>query len=208
MLLEGDLRAVDLPTLLQWKGRDRVKILVERDGKAGVIYLAGGKVVHAELGDCQGEEAFWRLLQWEEGRFVVEEEGPPPTVTLDEDVSLLLLRGAHVLDEGLADEGEWVEGNEGEEDEEIDYEEVARTLETIPSVKRARFFQEDPGFPQVRGLLDALEELEEGFTWGEIGPWIDGKLVILKRAEGFYLFNVDSGYDARKLFKILERRVG
>lgn len=205
MLLEGDLRAVDLPTLLQWKRGDRVKILVERDGKEGVIYLAGGKVVHAELGDCQGEEAFWRLLQWEEGRFVVEEEGPPSTVTLDEDVSLLLLRGAHVLDEELADEGEW--DDEGE-DEEVDYEEVARTLEAIPPVKRARFFQEDPGFPQVKELLDALEELEEGFTWGEIVPWIDGKLVILKRAEGFYLFNVDSGYDARKLFKILERRVG
>ncbi len=203
MLLEGDLKAVDLPTLLQWKGKDKVKIVVEKDGKEGVIYLAKGKVVHAELGDCQGEEAFWKLLQWDEGRFVVKEEDPPPTITLNEEISLLLLRGAHVLDEELADEGEWSYGDEG-----VDYEEVARTLEAIPTVKEARFFEEDPGLPQVRDLLDALEELEEGFTWGEIMPWKDGKLVVLKRAEGFYLFNVDLGYDVRKLFRILERRVG
>ena len=201
MLLEGDLKAVDLSTLLQWKGGDRVKIVVERDGVEGVIYLAGGKVLHAEMGDYEGEEAFWRLLQWEDGRFVVEEDSPPK-VTLDEDVSLLLLRGAHVLDEELArdEEEEW--------EEEVDYQEVAKALEEIPSVKRANYFQDDPGFPDVRKLLEALKELDEGFVWGEVTPWMDGKLVVLKREEGFYLFSVESGYDARKLFKILERRVG
>ncbi len=203
MLLEGDLRAVDLSTLLQWKGGDKVKIVVEKDGKEGVIYLEGGRVLHAQVGDFEGEEAFWRLLQWEEGRFVVE-EGFPPKVTLDEDVSLLLLRGAHILDEELAEEEvEW----EGEE-EVVDYEAVAKALEEIPSVKRAKFFEEDPGFPRVRELLEALDELDEGFVWGEFSPWMDGKLVLLKREEGFYLFNVDSGYDSRKLFRILERRVG
>ncbi len=203
MLLEGDLKAVDLSTLLQWKGGDRVKIVVERDGVEGVIYLAGGKVLHAEMGDYEGEEAFWRLLQWEDGRFMVEEDSPPK-VTLDEDVSLLLLRGAHVLDEELAQDEE----EEWEEEEEVDYREVAKALEEIPSVKRAKYFQDDPGFPGVRKLLETLKELDEGFVWGEMAPWMDGKLVVLKREEGFYLFSVESGYDARKLFKILERRVG
>jgi len=157
MLLEGDLQAVDLPTLLQWKGGDRVKIVLIKGDERGEIYLDTGKVIHAQVGGIEGEEAFCELLQWGEGKFIVE-EGVSPKITLGEEVSFLLLKGAHILDEEFTDED--VEDEEEFQESPIDYEEVIRELEEIPSVKRARYLEEYSGTTGVHLLLRALEELE------------------------------------------------
>ncbi|HYA42618.1 MAG TPA: DUF4388 domain-containing protein [Syntrophobacteraceae bacterium] len=46
----------------------KVDSLNVADG-TGSFYLDSGNVVHAELGDKIGEEAFFEILQWERGRF-------------------------------------------------------------------------------------------------------------------------------------------
>jgi len=35
----------------------------------GLIYFRDGEIVHAETGDLEGEEAFYRILSWEVGVF-------------------------------------------------------------------------------------------------------------------------------------------
>ena len=44
-------------------------IKVESPAGSGRVCLDSGNVVHTESGGTIGEEAFWKLLQWEKGRF-------------------------------------------------------------------------------------------------------------------------------------------
>lgn len=198
-LLQGDLGAMDLATLVQLKGGEKARILLNRGDEEGEVYVGGGRVFHARVGSREGEEAFFYLLTWHDGEFVVE-EGEPQEVTMGEDVSLLLLRGAQVLDEV-------VEGDGGG-----DYLPLARELEQIPSVWEGGVYQggevEGLSFPQGRDLVQAIEGLGQGFSWGEIRPWRDGKLILVRQGNSVFFFHVDLRYDPRKLFRVLERRLG
>jgi len=69
--LEGSLTQIPLADLLQVFGLNRKDgtLFLIREGERGSISLAGGRVVDAEIGPVAGEKAFFRLLQWEEGKF-------------------------------------------------------------------------------------------------------------------------------------------
>ena len=69
--LEGSLTQIPLADLLQVFGLNRKDgtLFLTREGERGSISLAGGRVVDAEIGPVAGEKAFFRLLQWEVGKF-------------------------------------------------------------------------------------------------------------------------------------------
>ena len=58
-----------------------------------------GSIIHCTLGDKTGEEAFYDLMRWKQGKFTAKPctEFPPRTITVS--VMSLLMEGARRLDE-------------------------------------------------------------------------------------------------------------
>jgi hypothetical protein len=64
-----------------------------------MVYMRGGKVVHATYRDLAGEEAFYHLIGWGDGDFEVETNLASPETTIHSDVEHLLLEGVKRIDE-------------------------------------------------------------------------------------------------------------
>ncbi len=103
-LIRGDLSEYRLADLLQFiasLGRDG-QLLIEQDlplPRSAGIYFMGGQVVHAQLPPFVGEEAFFRLLEWQSGRFVFLMQARPERQTIAAELKALLLDGLREQDE-------------------------------------------------------------------------------------------------------------
>ncbi|MCB9764683.1 MAG: DUF4388 domain-containing protein [Alphaproteobacteria bacterium] len=94
----SELSLADLIQTLSLGGRT-AEVSLSGGAHRGLVYLAEGQVVHATHGNEAGEEAFFALLLWDEGRFAVRfgAASPPPNVTRKTD--FLLLEGLRRIDE-------------------------------------------------------------------------------------------------------------
>jgi hypothetical protein len=101
MTFQGSLAELHLPDIIQ---------LVSVSGKTGVfrltggshggeIYLKKGKIVHAALGDLEGEEAVYSLAIWREGEFRFDTAVTAPRETIRKSNTSLLMEAARRLDE-------------------------------------------------------------------------------------------------------------
>ena len=203
ILLQGKLEALDLATLIQLQNDKSVRIKVQNeDGEEGEIYLGEGQILHALLGPCVGEDALFRLLAWKKGAFLME-EGATDAISIGEDAGLVLLRGLQTVDEEVS-----LEQEEDVEDALF----LVREVEQIPSVWRGGVVVEGKvegdWLPFEEGFVDVLDELESGLSWGEVRPVGDGKVVLIRKRSLTFVFHVDYRYEARKLLKIIERRMG
>jgi hypothetical protein len=101
MAFQGSLAELHLPDIIQ---------LVSVSGKTGVfrltggshqglIYLEKGRIVHAELGDLEGEEAVYSLAIWREGEFRFDSGVSAPRQTIEKSNTSLLMEAARRLDE-------------------------------------------------------------------------------------------------------------
>jgi hypothetical protein len=74
MAIEGNLQDMSLVDIIQLRCRDSESsaVLLTRGNQEGAIYFADGQVLHAIHGNDQGEEAFYRLLQWQDAHFVIK----------------------------------------------------------------------------------------------------------------------------------------
>jgi hypothetical protein len=101
MAFQGSLAELHLPDIIQ---------LVSVSGKTGVfrltggahqgeIYLEKGRIVHAELGDLEGEEAVYSLAIWREGEFRFDTGVAAPRQTIQKSNTSLLMEAARRLDE-------------------------------------------------------------------------------------------------------------
>jgi hypothetical protein len=100
MALVGNLRDLKLANLIQLNCMERntAKLTIDYAGKYGTIYFQGGQVVHAEFDPDLGEQAIYRLLSLEEGKFKVENGVRAPAETIKTSWSNLLLEGLHQKD--------------------------------------------------------------------------------------------------------------
>lgn len=75
----GQLKDTNLLRLLQDNslGQQMVRITVQSAAQVGDIYLAGGNVVQAMLGNLRGEQALHRMLTWSHGAFRIESAQQP-----------------------------------------------------------------------------------------------------------------------------------
>jgi len=101
MTFQGSLKELHLPDVIQLvsvSGKSGVFVL-SYEGEDGLIYLENGRIVHAVLGEIQGEEAVYTLATWGDGsfRFYPEEESPAHTITKSN--TNLLMEAARRLDE-------------------------------------------------------------------------------------------------------------
>ena len=169
------------------------------------VYLEGNRVLHASVGSLKGQEAFLELLSWREGSFVVE-VGEPEEVTLDKEVSILLLEGVHYLDGKL---------DKDKVETESRCVSLLEDLLNIPSVKgvcgyldKKKVGNIDINEAEAEKIVDAITSVSDGFVWGQVHPWKEKRLVVVKdRLSGMILFfHLESHYNVRKLLKILESK--
>lgn len=88
----GTVTNISLPDLIQLLciGRNSCRMKIRTGSHKGLIYFRDGEIVHAETGELEGEEAFYRILSWEVGIF----EGDriePEKETIHENWDFLLM---------------------------------------------------------------------------------------------------------------------
>lgn len=95
MPLQGNLQEMSLANLIQVNCQEMrsARLVLTRADQSGEIYFSDGQVVHARLGDLQGEAAIYALLQWDEGTFVLEREVAAWEKTVTIPWKALLLEG-------------------------------------------------------------------------------------------------------------------
>ncbi|MFQ5586028.1 MAG: DUF4388 domain-containing protein [Thermodesulfobacteriota bacterium] len=102
MSIQGRLRDMGLADIIQvFHMQNKTTAIRVGSGEGyGMVYMRGGKVVHATYRDLTGEDAFYRLIGWGDGEFEVETNLASPDTTIHTDVEQLLLESAKKLDEG------------------------------------------------------------------------------------------------------------
>jgi hypothetical protein len=101
MAFQGSLKELPLPDIIQLvsvSGKTG-KFTLTREADRGLIYLKGGQMVHASVGDLQGEEAIYALSIWSTGdfQFNAGEEADRQTITKSN--TNLLMEAARRVDE-------------------------------------------------------------------------------------------------------------
>jgi predicted regulator of Ras-like GTPase activity (Roadblock/LC7/MglB family) len=100
MALVGNLKDLKLPNLIQLNCMERntAKLTLEHAGKFGIIYFQNGQIVHAEYEPDIGENALFRMMILNDGKFRVESGVRPPVRSINTNWNNLLLEGLHRLD--------------------------------------------------------------------------------------------------------------
>jgi CheY-like chemotaxis protein len=137
----GKLGGISLVDLLQVLniGRRTAAVTVTRGELEGRIFLCNGEVVHAEVGDIAGRDAFQRLMAWKGGRFGSEPGVMPDRTTIQESFNGLLLDTFREQDEVERDDlssdglsfdfsGEPPIARGGAEDPELSLERLAQAI--------------------------------------------------------------------------------
>ena len=102
MAFQGSLKELPLPDIIQLvsvSGKTGVFSLKREGDATGEIFLRGGHIVHAELGDLQGEEAVYELAIWPEGDFVFTPGRETEVTSIQKSNTNLLMEAARRIDE-------------------------------------------------------------------------------------------------------------
>jgi len=102
MAFQGSLKELPLPDIIQLvsvSGKTGVFSLRRNGDSSGEIYLRGGQIVHAFVGDLQGEEAMYELAIWPEGDFVFTPGMETELTTIHKSNTNLLMEAARRIDE-------------------------------------------------------------------------------------------------------------
>ncbi len=99
--MQGKLQDMAVADLIQHNCQDQktARLTIESNGQQAILFFKEGAVQHATLGDLQGEEVVYQILNWQDGQFTLETGHPPPAATISRSWSGLLLEGARRLDE-------------------------------------------------------------------------------------------------------------
>jgi DNA-binding response OmpR family regulator/tetratricopeptide (TPR) repeat protein len=95
----SDMAVVDLIQTIEISRKSGVIHFQGAEGKRAAIYFRNGKVIDAELGRLQGEDAVYRLLIWVEGEFEVEFKNVRRKDVIELSSQGLLMEGMRRVDE-------------------------------------------------------------------------------------------------------------
>jgi hypothetical protein len=96
--LELRMSLLDLVQFVSISGKEG-KLLVRCGGETGTLFFRNGKLLHAETGNTQGADAFYKVAVWDGGDFFFAEVSVDCPKTITEGLSSLLLEAAHLQDE-------------------------------------------------------------------------------------------------------------
>ncbi len=99
--LSGSLKVVPLPELVQTlRSAGKTGLLRLTGGpETGDLYFESGELRHAAAGTSVGEEAFYRLMGWAEGKFVFDPKARQDKVSIHRPTMAILVDGMRKLDE-------------------------------------------------------------------------------------------------------------
>ncbi len=97
----GDLKNLGVPDIVQTLhlGLKTACVRVTGKGGDGKIWFENGRIRHAELGSLSGELAFYEMLRWQEGPFVIAHGQSTKLRTIEMDEMQLMMEGLRRLDE-------------------------------------------------------------------------------------------------------------
>jgi DNA-binding response OmpR family regulator len=100
---QGKVFGLQLTDIIQMNCLSRVTaaLTITKDSEKGVIYLNEGEIVHAECGEEQGTEAFYRIMSWQEGEFVSNIGIMSPIQTIQQSWEHLLVEAMRKSDDGI-----------------------------------------------------------------------------------------------------------
>src|SRR5512142_782576 len=101
MAFQGSLKELPLPDIIQLvsvSGKTG-KFTLTREEERGFIFLKGGQMVHAAVGELVGEEAIYALAIWNSGEFQFTPGEEPDRQTIAKSNTNLLMEAARRLDE-------------------------------------------------------------------------------------------------------------
>ena len=98
----GQLQGVSLIDLMQVlvMGKRSIQIEVDTKNGTGQIVILKGEVVHAQLGETTGEQAFFALVTQTAGHFNTRVDFVKPQTTLNTPFHFLVMEAMRLLDEG------------------------------------------------------------------------------------------------------------
>ncbi len=103
MAMRGSLQDLQLPDLVQvmsMQGKTgRFVLKNEDEDEIGYVYLEDGQIVHAEVGNIEGEFAVYKIAPWSHGEFVFEPNVTAPKRTIRKSNASLMMEAARRLDE-------------------------------------------------------------------------------------------------------------
>jgi CheY-like chemotaxis protein len=148
-----DLQLVDI-VQMGCLGRFTMSLAVSKNNEEGLIYFKNGEIAHAELGDLEGKEALFAMLEWDEGRFDSQMGISPPKETITDRWEHLLLEGTRRLDETAATEAR---------DSTVLLQEVEKAFEDLDKEATRK------------ELLERLLKLLSSIDGFQKGIWVDAK---------------------------------
>lgn len=97
----GDLKNLGITDIVQTLhlGLKTACVRVTGKGGEGKIWFENGRIRHAELGSLSGEPAFYEMLRWQEGPFVIAHAQSTKLRTIEMDEMQLMMEGLRRLDE-------------------------------------------------------------------------------------------------------------
>lgn len=99
----GNVLGLQLTDIIQINCLSRLTaaLVITKDREKGIIYFNEGEVVHAECGEQEGAEAFYKILSWQEGEFVSNIGVIPPIQTINHNWEHLLFEAMRRNDEKM-----------------------------------------------------------------------------------------------------------
>ena len=156
-----DLQLVDI-VQMACLGRFTMSLSVSKGTEEGLIYFKSGEIAHAEVGDLEGKEALFAMLEWDEGRFNSQMGISPPKETITDRWEHLLLEGTRRIDEA---------GATGARESTVLLEEVEKAFEDLDKEATRKELLEN--------LLRIISSID-GF---QKGIWVDAKGNVLTNGD-------------------------
>ena len=103
--ITGDLENLGVADIVQIlaMGMKTACVTLRSNGDEGRIWLENGAARHALLGQERGEDAFYAMVGWGAGEFVIEHNVRTRDTTIDQDALFLVMEGLRRMDEAAND---------------------------------------------------------------------------------------------------------
>jgi len=102
--ISGDLENLTFPDIVQMlsSGMKTACVTLESGGRTGQIWFENGAARHAQAMGIEGERAFFEMVRWTEGAFVIEHGVSTRRRSVEQDAMFLVMEGMRLLDEAGA----------------------------------------------------------------------------------------------------------
>ncbi len=94
-----DMSATDIIQTLTIGEKDVEVHFTNSHNQKGVIFIRQGEIIHAQTDRMEGQEAFYRLMAWQDGEFEITTSTSFPNRTIHDSAMSLLMEWARLADE-------------------------------------------------------------------------------------------------------------